>query len=69
MCTMKYSNWSVTTWCKKMNYNAITKKGYEKDRELVEASHTIYKNPHNKNRKTKQPNVQVNVRRRRAGNI
>ena len=27
MCLMKYSTLSITTWCKKMNYNANMKKG------------------------------------------
>ena len=51
MCTMKYSTWSVTTWCKKLNYNAITKKGSENDKELAEASNTRYNNPQNPKRK------------------
>ena len=45
MCPMKYSTWSVTTWCKLLNYNAIMKKGSENDKLLAEASKTRYNNP------------------------
>ena len=40
MFPMKYSTWSVTTWCKILNYNTIMKKGSINYKELVEASNT-----------------------------
>ena len=61
MCPMKYSTCSVTTWCKGLNYNAITIKGSESDKALVEASKTRYNNPHNLKRKMKLSIIKVNV--------
>ena len=69
MCPMKYSTWSVTTWCKKWNRNAIMKIGFDNDKALVGAYNTRYNNSHKKKSKTKQSNIQVTVHRRRAGNI
>ena len=53
-CPMKYSTWSVTTWCKKLNYNYIMKKGSDNDKELVEESNTLHKNTHKQKRNIKQ---------------
>ena len=61
MCPMKHSTWSVTNWCKKLNYNAIMKKGSENDKALVESYNTIYNNPHKPKRKIKLSNIQVTV--------
>ena len=40
MFPMKYSTWSVTTWCKKMNYYSIINKGYYNDEALLKSSNT-----------------------------
>ena len=63
-CPMKYS-----TWCKILNHTAITKKGSGNNKALVEASNTIYNNPHKPKKKMKLSNIRVAVQRRRAGNI
>ena len=42
MRPMKYSTWSVTTWCKLLNYNYVMKKGSENDNALLESSKNRY---------------------------
>ena len=69
MFPMKYSTWSVTTWRKKLNQNAIMRKGSDNDQAWLEASNTRYNNPHNPKSKMKLPNIQVTVQRRLSGNI
>ena len=61
MCLMKYSTWSVTTSCKKLNYNAIIKKVSENNKALVEASNIRYNNPHKPKIKMKLSNMQVTL--------